>query len=125
MTMLRIALGAMTSSASILTAIKAVHTLVWAFFAASILAIWVLAWRADFLNAALAISVVLVEVVILAANGLRCPLTSLAARYTVDRRDNFDIYLPEWLARHNQLIFGALYGAGIVFTLARWMFATA
>jgi hypothetical protein len=30
---------------------------------------------------------------------MRCPLTGIAARYTDDRRDNFDIYLPPWLAR--------------------------
>ena len=112
-----------TSSPTLLTTIKIVHTAVWVFFVASILAIWVFAWRADFFNAALAIGVVLVEVVVLIGNGLRCPLTSLAARYTDDRRPNFDIYLPEWLARHNQLIFGALYGAGIALTFARWMFA--
>ena len=43
-----------------------------------------------------------------------CPLTSIAARYTDDRRANFDIYLPEWLARHNKAVFGALYVAGIL-----------
>jgi hypothetical protein len=122
--MFRTALGAMTSSASILTAIKAAHTFVWAFFVASILAIWVFAWRAEFFNAALAIGVVFVEVAVLVVNGLRCPLTSLAARYTEYRGANFDIYLPEWLARHNQLTFGALYAAGIIFTLARWAVAT-
>jgi hypothetical protein len=36
-------------------------------------------------------------------NGWRCPLTDVAARYTDDRRANFDIYLPEWLARYNEL----------------------
>jgi hypothetical protein len=40
------------------------------------------------------IAVVSVEVLILIANGWRCPLTAVAARYTDDKRDNFDIYLP-------------------------------
>ena len=111
------------SSTTFLTTIKTIHTAVWAFFVASIFAIWVFAWRADFFNAALAIGVVLVECVVLIGNGLRCPLTSLAARYTDDRRDNFDIYLPEWLARHNKMIFGTLFVAGILFTIARWTFA--
>jgi hypothetical protein len=52
--------------------------------------------------------VVLAEVVVLAVNGWRCPLTGVAARYTDDRRENFDIDLPLWLARHNKRIFGAL-----------------
>ena len=61
------------------------------------------------------------EVIVLVFNRMRCPLTGVAARYTEDRRDNFDIYLPEWLARHNKLIFGALYVGGLVFALVRWV----
>ena len=56
-------------------------------------------------------------------NKFRCPLTAVAARYTDDRRDNFDIYLPEWLARHNKIIFGTLYFAGVAFALTRWALA--
>ncbi len=44
----------------------------------------------------------------------------LASRSTDDRRDNFDIYLPLWLARHNKVIFGTLFAAGLVFTAALW-----
>ncbi len=47
-------------------------------------------------------------------------LIAVAARYTVDLRDNFDIYLPEWLARHNKLIFGSIHLGGIAVTFARW-----
>ncbi len=103
-----------------LRVIKTVHTVVWAFFAGSILAIPVLAWLERLGAAFLLIGVVLVEVLVLVVNGMRCPLTGVAARHTTDRRDNFDIYLPEWLARHNKLVFGLLYAAGIIVTLARW-----
>ena len=104
----------------VLTAIKAAHTIVWVFFVACILAIWILAARSDYLGAALSIGLVFVEVVVLAFNGWKCPLTAVAARHTHDRRVNFDIYLPQWLARHNKSVFGTLYLAGIAFTLARW-----
>jgi hypothetical protein len=60
-------------------------------------------------------------VVVLAFNQMRCPLTSVAARYTDDRLDNFDIFLPEWLARHNKVIFGTLYLAGVLFSIVRWV----
>ena len=60
------------------------------------------------------------EVAILAVNRMRCPLTGVAARYTEDRSDNFDIYLPAWLARHNKLIFGGLFALGEVYLLWRW-----
>ena len=106
-----------------LRAVKALHTAVWAFFAGSIVAVPVLALRGDLGAASLLIGVVLVEVLVLLLNGMRCPLTGVAARYTDDRRDNFDIYLPEWLARHNKLIFGLLYAAGIALTVVRWLTA--
>jgi hypothetical protein len=37
---------------------------------------------------------VLIEVLVLIANGGHCRSRAVAARYTTDRRDNFDIYLP-------------------------------
>ena len=104
-----------------LVLIKLVHTLAWAFFASCILAIPVAAGFGRFDEALFLIGIVSIEVVILIVNNWRCPLTPVAARFTTDRRDNFDIYLPEWLARHNKTIFGVLYGAGVLLTLARWM----
>ena len=110
----------MTPASAPLRTIKVVHTLIWAFFASCILAIPILAWRGEYARAALFIAIVLLEVLVLVFNRWRCPLTSVAARYTADRADNFDIYLPEWLARHNKLIFGVLYATGLFYTLARW-----
>ncbi len=104
-----------------LRAIKLLHTAVWAFFASAILAVPVLAWYELFNWAAIASLAVLVEVAILAVNGLRCPLTDVAERYTSDRPANFDIYLPLWLATWNKQIFGTLFLAGVLFALARWM----
>ncbi|MBB6093295.1 polyferredoxin [Povalibacter uvarum] len=96
--------------------VKLVHTAAWAVFAGSIIAIPVFAHLR--LRAAWAlIGFVFIEVLVLAFNGMRCPLTAIAARYTSDRRDNFDIYLPLWLARYNKHVFGTLYVAGIAYTL--------
>ena len=108
-------------AAARLRLIKAVHTLAWAFFVACIAVIPPLAWAGRFAAALLFIGIVAVEVGVIVVNGWRCPLTAVAARYTDDRRSNFDIYLPEWLARYNKEIFGSLYGAGILFTLALWL----
>lgn len=103
-----------------LIAIKLAHSVVWAFFAGCIVAIPVYAVLGRNRVAAVLVAVVLLEVAVLALNGGRCPLTDVAARYTDDRRDNFDIYLPLPIARHNKLIFGLLYLAGIVVTAACW-----
>jgi len=61
------------------------------------------------------------ECLILALNGGRCPLTDLAARYTNHRADNFDIFLPRWLARRNKEIFGTLFVCGELIALWCWL----
>ena len=104
-----------------LTAIRTLHTIVWAFFVAVILAIPVAAWYGRFDLFAILTAVVMVEVAVLALNRLHCPLTGVAARYTEDRRDNFDIYLPLWLARYNKQLFGGLFVAGVTFGLWRFV----
>jgi hypothetical protein len=111
----------MITSVRRLRLIKAVHTLAWAFFVAGIGAIPVFAWVKRFDLALLFIGIVAVEVVVIVANGWRCPLTPVAARYADDRRPNFDIYLPEWLARYNKEIFGSLFGAGLLLTVVLWL----
>jgi hypothetical protein len=101
--------------------IKTVHTAAWAFFVVCIIAVPLLAWAGRFALALLFIGIVAVEVVVIVVNGWRCPLTAVAARYTDDRRPNFDIYLPEWLARYNKEIFGPLFGAGVLLTIVLWL----
>src|SRR4030095_10177 len=106
------------SSAVSLCLVKVTHTIVWAILATCIVAIPVLAWLGHDRQASVLILVVLVELLVLMANGGNCPMTAVAARYTTDRRDNFDIYLPQWLARYNKLIFGAIYLLGVALTFA-------
>ena len=106
-----------------LVAVKAIHTLAWAFFAGCIVAIPIASWVGQHYLAGLLAAVVLVEVIVLAVNDWTCPLTAVAAQYTVDRESNFDIYLPVWLARYNKQIFGPLYAVGSAFALGHWVVA--
>ena len=105
----------------VLVGIKLLHTAIWLFFAGCIVAIPVAGARRLFLWAAALSGLVLVECAVLAVNRGRCPLTDLAARYTEERKDNFDIYLPLWLARRNKTIFGTLFAVGELFVLGRWL----
>ena len=107
-------------SQSVLRVIKVSHTIAWAFFAGCILAIPIYAFQGEYTTAGVLGAIVSVEVIIILANRWSCPLTNVAARYTDEREDNFDIYLPLWLARYNKQIFGSLYFAGLLYTLARW-----
>jgi hypothetical protein len=109
------------NNAAKLRSIKIAHTIVWAMFAGSIIAIPVCAWAGRFATAFFLIGLVFVECIVLAVNRMRCPLTDVAARYTKDRNDNFDIYLPLWLARWNKHVFGWLYLAGIAATAYFWL----
>jgi len=101
--------------------IKLAHTLIWAVFAIAIAALPWLAWKQQFLLAAGVSAAVLVEGLVLALNRGRCPLTNVAARYTSDRSDNFDIYLPLWMARNNKPIFLCLFSLGEAVLLIQFL----
>jgi len=101
--------------------VKLLHTLIWAVLASCVVALFWVGWHRQF-GWALAITAVIVgECVILALNQGRCPLTNVAARYTEDRADNFDIYLPIWLAKYNKHVFGLLFLAAEVLVAWRWL----
>ena len=103
-----------------LRVIKLLHTVVWALFAGCIIALPFVAWSGNFRYAAILIGIVSFEVLVLLVNRFRCPLTDVAGRYTSNRQDNFDIYLPLWLARYNKQIFGTWFAAGLAFTAWAW-----
>jgi hypothetical protein len=47
------------------------------------------------------------EIILLILLKNHCPLTILARRYSNSTKDNFDIYLPNWLAKNNKAIYSA------------------
>lgn len=108
----------MTDDLAALRFIKLLHTAAWAFFASAILTIPIAAWVGAWRVVLVLIGIVMAECIVVGLNGMKCPLTPVAARYTADRSDNFDIYLPVWLARHNKTIFGALFVANCLFAAA-------
>jgi hypothetical protein len=101
--------------------IKLVHTIIWAIMATGILSLPWIAWTRRFELALWVTLLVLAEGVVLVLNHWHCPLTDAAARYTNERTDNFDIYLPAWLARHNKLIFTSLFLIGELLVAKRWL----
>lgn len=112
----------------VLTVIKLAHTIIWAFFAGCVVALPVAGVLRRFRASAILTALVLLECGVLAINRGRCPLTDLARHFTAERAANFDIYLPNWLALHNKVIFGALCVAGELVVLGYWLkekFATA
>jgi hypothetical protein len=105
----------------LLAGIQLLHTAVWAVMAGSILALPVAAFTRHFRGALMLTALIVCECGVLAANRGRCPMTDWAARYTENRAANFDIYLPEWLARNNKVIFGTLFVVNELVVLWRWL----
>jgi hypothetical protein len=104
-----------------LTLIKVLHTVIWAILASSILALPALAIVRRFRWAAVLSGLVLVDCGVIALNGGRCPLTDLAERLTSNRADNFDIYLPIWLAGTTKSFLArSLFVAGESVALKFW-----
>lgn len=48
-----------------------------------------------------------------------CPLTLMARKYSNSAKDNFDIYLPNWLAKYNKLIYTVIMVIIIIITFYR------
>ena len=104
-----------------LVAIKLLHTAVWAVLAGCIVALPIAALLHRFDWAIILTAIIVAECGVLALNKGRCPLTGVAARFTEDRADNFDIFLPNWVARHNRAIFGTLFVVNELFVLWCWL----
>ena len=104
-----------------LVAIKLLHTAVWAVLAGCILALPITAQLHRFDWAIILTVIIVGECGVLALNKGRCPLTGLAARFTADRADNFDIYLPNWVAGHNKAIVGTLFAINELIVLWCWL----
>ncbi len=93
-----------------LTAVKIVHTAIWVFFNVVIFYLFyaVLMDKID-RWVWICVGLVVLEGIVLLIFGRKCPLTLIARRYSDSPKDNFDIYLPNWLARHNKLIYTAIF----------------
>ncbi|MCF8238373.1 MAG: hypothetical protein K9I85_09485 [Saprospiraceae bacterium] len=103
-----------------LLAIKWLHTLIWAFFVAVIFYILYCGIANDVqVYTWIAIGLVLGEGLVLLLFRMFCPLTIWARKYSSSTKDNFDIFLPEWLARYNKVIFTTLFLIGVLFVIYR------
>lgn len=92
-----------------LTIVKLIHTLVWIFYNVII---------GYLLYAAITNKIdkwtwvcwglIIIEGLILAVFKNICPITLIARKFSDSKRDNFDIFLPLWLARNNKIIYAII-----------------
>ncbi len=103
-----------------LLTIKLIHTLIWAFFVAVIFYILYSGIANTItLYTWIGIGLILGEGLTLLLFKMYCPLTVLARNYSDSGKDNFDIFLPNWLAKHNKLIFTSIFIVGVIIVLLR------
>jgi len=100
--------------------IKIIHTLIWIFFSVVIFYLlyaaitnkidkWV--W--------ICIGLVIGEGLVLVAFKMFCPLTVLARKYSNSTKENFDIFLPNWLAKYNKLIYTTIFCISLIIVTYR------
>lgn len=100
--------------------IKIVHTVIWVFFNVVIFYMLyaVITNKID-LWLWIGYGIILLEVLTLLAFKMYCPLTVWARSYSDSTKDNFDIYLPNWLAKYNKLIYTVIMAIITVLTVIR------
>ncbi|SFE88714.1 hypothetical protein SAMN05518672_111171 [Chitinophaga sp. CF118] len=93
-----------------LTIIKIIHTVIWFFFNVVIFYLFyaVISNKIDKL-VWIGVGIILIEGCILLIFKNKCPLTIIARRYSNSTKDNFDIFLPNWLAKYNKLIYTIIF----------------
>jgi len=98
-----------------ITRIRILHTAIWIFFNVVIfyLLYAVVTNRID-KWVWICIGLVLIEGLVLAAFKTMCPVTLVARKYSTSEKANFDIFLPEWLARNNKLIYTSIFIVTII-----------
>jgi len=93
-----------------LNIIKAIHTLIWLFFNGVIIYLYYAAYinKID-IWVWIGIGLILLEGIVLLVFNRLCPVTLIARKYSDSTKDNFDIFLPNWLAKYNKQIYTTLF----------------
>lgn len=108
------------NSNSKLRLVKLIHTIIWLFFNVVIfyLLYAVIADKID-IWVWICLGFILLETIILLVFKKVCPVTIVARKYSDSDKDNFDIYLPNWLAKHNKLIYSVIVLVAIIILVVR------
>lgn len=103
-----------------LIAVKVIHTLIWVFFNVVIfyLLYAVMANKID-KWIWICVGLIALEGIILVVFKRICPVTLIARRYSDSTKDNFDIYLPNWLAKYNKTIYTTIVMIAIAILIYR------
>lgn len=101
-----------------LVIVKTIHTLIWVFF--NVVIFYML--YAALTNKIdhwlwIGYGLFLLEGLVLLAFKFYCPLTIIARKYSDSQKANFDIYIPNWLAKNNKLLYTCILGVIVIITI--------
>jgi len=93
-----------------LNIVKTIHSIIWVFFNLVIFYLYY-AVITNKINrwVWICIGIIILEGFVLIVFKRICPVTLIARRYSDSKKDNFDIFLPVWLAKQNKLIYTTLF----------------
>jgi hypothetical protein len=94
---------------------KTIHSIIWVFFNGVIFYLYY-AVITNNINkwVWICIGIILLEGIVLLIFKRSCPITLIARKYSDSTKDNFDIFLPNWIARYNKLIYTTLFGIALI-----------
>ena len=100
--------------------VKGIHTFIWIFF--NVVMFYML--YAVIMNKIdlwlwIGFGLFVLEGITLLLFKFYCPLTLIARKYSDSTKDNFDIYLPNWLAKYTKVIYTTLLLIILLMTLYR------
>jgi len=100
--------------------IKIIHTIIWLFFNGVIFYMLyaVLVNKID-IWLWVGYGIIVLKVIVLVIFNMYCPLTFWTRKFSHSTKDNFDIYLPNWLAKHNKLIYTCIMVVILIITIIR------
>src|SRR5450432_2399741 len=93
-----------------LNIVKGIHSVIWIFFNGVIVYLYwaVISGKIDYW-VWISIGIILLEGMVLLIFKRSCPITLIARKYSDSTKDNFDIFLPNWLAKYNKIIYTMLF----------------
>jgi hypothetical protein len=108
------------NEANKLLGIKVIHTVIWVFFVFVIFYV-LYSGITNTINSFtwIGIGLIIGEGLVLLFFKMFCPLTLMARKYSNSEKANFDIFLPNWLAKNNKAIFTSIFIVGVVLVLMR------
>ena len=109
----------MTPAAKLLC-VKLIHTAIWIFFNVVIFYLLYTAITGNINHWTwICLGIIVLEGIVLLVFKNMCPVTVVARNYSDSTKENFDIFLPNWLAKYNKIIYTTIVIVAVILIIIR------